>query len=539
MTHRSVAKKKIVAAVAGVSALSMLLAGCGGSGDSAQMENGKPVVTIMVQQNTAQIDVAKMKWAQDLEKESGAVIKWQRVDDNAWTQQKNASLTGGDVTDLSIRAYHPEDAAQYPLFENLADDMDSLPNVAKFFKEKPLAKKMVEIDGQINVLPSSRGKSFQASGQHMLINKVWLDKLGLEVPKTWDELTKVLEAFKTQDPNGNGKQDEIPMNVRALGTGSLGNWWSMFLLINGAGVVTSFNAGPSGQGIAVKDGKVYSWATSDQFKQVVEYYHELFQKGLIPKDALTKDDSKYQAELKSDGETALTGVAFGWDGTQFGVIGSKLNKEYITIPVPAAPGVSQDETVWDASGDYNEYEDYHMAMKKDLPEETKKAALKIINLLYSEKYSVEQLYGSIPDYTTDDGNHTYTIKKQFFNEADNGKAPALQDRLAGWIPDNVKFNGAQDADAIQAADAPYKEQYSHLDQTKDKMPVYVRQNTEDTNTFSNNNAQIWNYGIPVVSKWILNGGVDQQWDEYVKQVNNLGMKQNVELWQKAYDAAVK
>ena len=29
----------------------------------------------------------------------------------------------------------------------------------------------------------------------MFINKVWLDKLGLEVPKTIDDLEKVLTAF--------------------------------------------------------------------------------------------------------------------------------------------------------------------------------------------------------------------------------------------------------------------------------------------------------------------------------------------------------
>ena len=537
MAHRSVTKKA-VAAVAGISALSMALAGCGG-GSEAKMEGGKPVVTVMVQQASTQVEVSKQKWAQSLEAKCDCKIEWQTVLDTAWAQQKNASLTGGDVADLSIRAYHPEDATQYSLFENLADDMDSLPNVKAFFEEQPIAKKMVEIDGQINALPSSRGQAFHASGQHMLINKTWLDKLGLKAPTTWDELTNVLEAFKTQDPNGNGKADEIPMNVRALGTDALGGWWNMFLLINGTGVVTQFNAGPSANGIAVKDGKVYNWATSDQFKEVVKYYNELFGKGLIPKDALTKDFSKYQAELQSDGETALTGVIFGWDGTAFGALDSKLYKEYEAIPVPAAPGVSQDETVWDGSGDYNEYEDYHMSMKKDLPEATKTAALKIINTLYSQDYAIQQMYGSIPDYVTKDDDKTYTVSDKYYTETNNGKSPAINDRLAGWVPNDVTIKNAQDSDSVQLVDKVYAEQYSHYDQTKDMMPVYVRLNTEDSNTFSNNNAQIWNYAIPIISKWLLNGGIDEQWDNYVKTIDDYGMKQNVEMWQKAYDKAVK
>lgn len=43
-----------------------------------------------------------------------------------------------------------------------------------------------------------------------IVRKDWLDKLGLKVPTTIDEWYTVLKAFKEQDPNGNGKADEIP-----------------------------------------------------------------------------------------------------------------------------------------------------------------------------------------------------------------------------------------------------------------------------------------------------------------------------------------
>lgn len=51
-----------------------------------------------------------------------------------------------------------------------------------------------------------------------MINKVWLDKLGLEVPTTLAELKEVLIAFRDGDPNGNGIQDEIPMDMYAIVT---------------------------------------------------------------------------------------------------------------------------------------------------------------------------------------------------------------------------------------------------------------------------------------------------------------------------------
>ena len=43
------------------------------------------------------------------------------------------------------------------------------------------------------------------------INMPWLEKLGLDIPKTTDELYAVLKAFKERDPNGNNKPDEIPL----------------------------------------------------------------------------------------------------------------------------------------------------------------------------------------------------------------------------------------------------------------------------------------------------------------------------------------
>ncbi len=51
-----------------------------------------------------------------------------------------------------------------------------------------------------------------ANHSHMISNrgiyrKDWLDKLGLEVPKTLDELHDVLYAFANNDPDGNGKKD--------------------------------------------------------------------------------------------------------------------------------------------------------------------------------------------------------------------------------------------------------------------------------------------------------------------------------------------
>ena len=84
-------------------------------------------------------------------------------------------------------------------------------------------------------------------------------------------------------------------------------------------------------------------------KEVIKYYHKLISEGLIPADWATKALDAYDSDQTSDGKTAKTaktGVSFGWSqDASFGT----LKDQYIPIPVPSAPGVSPDKTVWDGS----------------------------------------------------------------------------------------------------------------------------------------------------------------------------------------------
>lgn len=515
-------------------------AGCSGS-DSATDENGNPIVTIMVVKNSNQTPMSEMTWAQELEEDCGCTIEWQEVSDDQWGQQKSATLASGDLADLNIRAFNPDDVAVNPTaFEVLGDDLDSLPNVQEFFEEQPTAEKFVEVDGVVTVLPSSRTSGFLASGQHFMINKVWLDNLGLDIPTTWDELREVMEAFATQDPNGNGEADEIAFNPRELSTGTIGNWWSPFLMLNSTGIVTHFNSGPSQAGIYVQDGVVGNYMQTEQFRQVIEFYHEMIEEGWAPSDWVSVEDTVYNTRNQSDGETAIVGMAFGWDESAFGNYGSEIADQYIAIPIPAADGYDWEDTVWDGSQDANRYEDYHMAMSANAS--NKEACLKVIDLLYSEKYSIQQLYGSLTDgYIEQTGDHSYTVTDKFHEAQNNSEVPALEDRLAGWISDEVTVVGDNGMDYVSEADSAYTEQYEHYDHTADMMPIYVRLSQDDQTTVSNNNTAIFNYAIPVISNWIVDGGADDddQWQEFQDNLTAYNIDENTEIWQAAYDEQVE
>jgi ABC-type glycerol-3-phosphate transport system substrate-binding protein len=540
MAHSPSTSVKAIAAVAAAATLGIGLAGCGNN-NSAVDANGKPVVTVLVVKNSNQAKMSKMGWTRQLAKDTGVDIKWHEVSDQAWGQQKNASLAAGEIDDLNIRAFNPDDASRNPsAFEELGKDLNKMPNVKAFFKEQPIAKKFVTVNGKVRVLPSSRYKGFMASGQHFMINKVWLNKLGLKAPTTWDELIQVAKAFKTRDPNGDGKADEIPINLRALDTDKIGDWWAASLFMNSTGIVTHYNSGPSQQGIYVKDGKVGNFMETPQFRQVVEFLYKLRQEGLVPSDWITAGGDKYNERNQGDGKTPTVGMSFGWDDSAYGSYGSPVANQYEAIPIPSAPGVPASKTVWDGSREANRYEDYHMSMSANA--KNKDACFKVINALYSEKYSIQQEYGTLGKDVIKTGPHSYKVTEEFHKRQDAGaQIPALEDRLAGWIPNAVTVSGDRGADHVAAFDKPFAQQYKNYDHTKDMMPIYVRLNEADQNTVANNNTAIFNYAMPAIGRFMSKGGADDdaKWNQFETNLKRYKIDDNVKLWQQAYDKYVK
>lgn len=83
---------------------------------------------------------------------------------------------------------------------------DALKSYVKSGGEE-LQKCITNEDGELMAIPAP---AITAGGiNEMWIRQDWLDKLGLEAPRTWDEMVKVAEAFVTQDPDGNGEDDTI------------------------------------------------------------------------------------------------------------------------------------------------------------------------------------------------------------------------------------------------------------------------------------------------------------------------------------------
>ena len=89
---------------------------------------------------------------------------------------------------------------------------DRLENELSEYDQRLVINTMTDQEtGGIYAMPAIETSLIDKQLFQVWINKTWLDKLNLEMPTDNESLYKVLMAFKTQDPNGNGEADEIPL----------------------------------------------------------------------------------------------------------------------------------------------------------------------------------------------------------------------------------------------------------------------------------------------------------------------------------------
>ena len=117
------------------------------------------------------------------------------------------------------------------------------------------------------------------AGQILWINQEWLTKLGLAAPRTTDELRAVLKAFKEQDPNGNGKADEIPL------IGAADDYFYMPVEL----ILNSFvSCDPYHSYFDPEKQEKVCVAETDEFREGLKFCAELFDDGLIDGSCFTR-----------------------------------------------------------------------------------------------------------------------------------------------------------------------------------------------------------------------------------------------------------
>lgn len=157
-------------------------------------------------------------------------------------------------------------------------------------------------DGNIYALPNFSENVWNYTPNRIFINTVWLDKLGLEIPTTLDELHDVLTAFVNEDPNGNGKKDEIGLY------GMVGGGYGQDIVDTILNAFVFYNGGSQNGGLALDESgeTVMAPFTTEEWREGLEYLNQLYNEGLIASSIFTDDDTQFKATLNA--ETNVVGM---------------------------------------------------------------------------------------------------------------------------------------------------------------------------------------------------------------------------------------
>lgn len=189
------------------------------------------------------------------------------------------------------------------------------------------AMESATFDGKLIAIPGLNSAIDGAA--FMWVRKDWLDKLGLQVPKTSEELYDVIRAFTQRDPDGNGKADTVGL--------ALSKEFLKSGLAEAIGLFNTFDAYPK-VWITGQDGKLVYGSVQPEVKQALSFLNKLYREGLIEPDFAAKDTGK-AGELAASGKV---GVMIGamWNG-MYPLQGTKNN--FKDSDWRAYPIVSMDE----------------------------------------------------------------------------------------------------------------------------------------------------------------------------------------------------
>ncbi|MDF2924492.1 MAG: family 1 extracellular solute-binding protein [Paenibacillaceae bacterium] len=212
MYHR---KKWAMAVVSAIS-LVLVLSGCGKGSDASDQS----VEASKTPAAPVKIEMMKIGWGtkpptddfikSPLDQKLNIDLKLSlaaSVDD--FKNQLNTRIAAGDFPDiieLDSRATLQQLSDKGVLLD-LAPYLDKLGETVKFVGEEGLKKGV--INGKTYAIP----KTPNIITHSYYIRKDWLDKVGLGMPTTSDELLQVAKAFTENDPDGNGKKTPMELQV--------------------------------------------------------------------------------------------------------------------------------------------------------------------------------------------------------------------------------------------------------------------------------------------------------------------------------------
>ena len=499
-------------------------------------ETGLPIVNetvtfrvLTANSATGPSDFNDLAIMQSVEADTNVHIDW-IMSGSGYDEKRALMLSSGDLPDFMTRSVTATELVKYGAdgtFIPMQDLIDEYaPNIVAIMDETPGLRAYVTApDGNIYGVPRVLSGPWTAANGVGVINQQWLDTLGLPMPTNTTEFFDTMLKFKTMDPNGNGVQDELPIT---FGTWAAGQ--NISGVLGFSYIMSSFGIPLSSNYADVVDGEVVLLATLPGYKDAVKYLGEMYSNDLIDQEGFTMTRQQMDAKISQDPFTA--GYVQIWDiADDFSVAAALDDYTYMppldgpngeTAQTYIAPlyGVSRGAGVITKACEYPE------------------AAMRWIDYIYDQKVSMQICEGPIGTRITDNGDGTYEIAPP--PEGKTATQWKDENAMGGYGFFAITSDTFSNVFRIPTTDnkvAFMNEEMIPISDTEPFPGVYYT--LEEAEEMSLLQSDITSYVERKTSEWIMNGTIDDEWDDFLQELNNRGLDKWLEINQAAYDRFVK
>lgn len=385
------------------------------------------------------------------------------------------------------------------------------PNWKKFFEQYSYGKKVATMpDGEIWSLPIVRMEDSNAGiRDQWMINVKWLRELGLEMPKTTDDFYNVLKSFKENAGKGSIPQEVIP-------------WMFMYNAYSNGGQYELYNAfGAFTPGkphyISVdENGKVVFSATDPTIKEPIKFLRRLYVEGLIPPEVFTDDSAAYTSKILSNPPIVGTYLRYFNDDPT----------EEIYDVMPPLQGPHGGKPMYRQQTNAVERNFFTIFTKNPYPE----ASIRLADTIGEPDWSVQAMYGMYGEWMEKDGDRI--IQLPFVgNEAyENVPGNNVAFLLTPEAVEKIEYSGSQ-----AQRDKNVKEVYKPYVVPIERFYPPVVWREDQTAALQDIETDLLEYVNSTIAHWIVDGGIDEEWDEYVRKVESLKLDDLIEIYQEALD----
>ena len=473
-----------------------------------------------------------------LEQQTGVHVEWNVLPRNDARQKINLMLTSAtDLPDvfLGSGAITPEQATLYGgqgLFLPLNDFIDQYSTeVKRFFEENPLIEKIgTSPDGNIYSLGNYDLCYHCYYSQRVWYNKTWLDTLGLAVPQTTEELYAVLTAFKTQDPNGNGRADEVPF------TGATTGWRTT---LDGY-LMNPFEYNDGVDRLYLDGGNVVAAFMSNGWRDGLRYMNRLYGEGLIDQEGFTQDQNQLKQGV--EGETVLYGAIAAGVPAAFSLNEGEATKNYYLLPPVAGPGGLRRTPFYPPEHGFRNGR-FVITREAEHPE----VAFRWADYMYAQEATLTLYFGEqgVDWKYSEPGEVGVDDEPALFEEltmvrgvpGQNQAWSHMSPRHASWAiiqsrttdPDDIWYIEKRLYDATKSGQEPYGAAADMI-----MPPLFVA--LTDQQEFNELRTTLNEYVREATARFVTDD-LDPQtdWDAYLAELEKIGIDRYLELVQSTYD----